>query len=139
MPRSARRPYGAVALLAATLAASPAWPQESSSIATADELDAALEQRSTRAERDLATVRALLERDEVRQAAEATGLELEQASAAIALLEPQELEMLSETAQLLDASLVGGQAPVVSGRTGTHFPFLYVGILLAIIVVFLFT
>lgn len=128
----------AAAILTTLLGVSPALAGESASIATPADLDAALEAHGDRFARDLSSARALLQRDDVRLAAGAAGLDLREVSAALALLEPHELEELNAAAALLDASLAGGQAPVVSGGTGSHFPLLYVAILLAIVAVFLF-
>lgn len=138
MLRSARRSHAVAVLLASILAASPVLAEEEYSIASAAEMDTALEARRARAADGLATVRALLEREDVRQLAGKAGVELRDVSAALTLLEPDELEELAATAALLDASLAGGQAPAVSGGTGSNFPILYVVVLLAIVAVFVF-
>jgi len=111
MPRHARASTPVAVFLALAVATSPAVAETAPSITSAAGLDAALAARSERSAETLATVKELLDRDDVRLAARAAGLE---------------------------PALSGGQAPIVKGGTGSNFPILYALILLALVAVLIF-
>lgn len=71
--------------------------------------------RSEAAQR--AAIRSVLDREEVRSAAEASGIDLVEAREAVATLEGDELDRVATRASELDRALAGGDGTVVIGTT----------------------
>jgi hypothetical protein len=86
---------------------------DTSAVRTTD-LDAAL--ASTVSQEDAAReqVRALLAREDVRALAEAAGLDLRRADAAVATLDGEELQRVTENVAAADEALAGGKSITIS-------------------------
>jgi hypothetical protein len=85
----------------------------SSGITSQAELEGALAKSLDREDAQRDSIRALLQRDEVRGLAAANGLDLHRAEAAVATLDGDELATVSAQAAQVDAQLAGGD-PIVS-------------------------
>ena len=81
------------------------------------EIQATIDQQIDQADADRQAVQTMLQRAEVRQVAEAAGLDLAQASAAAAVLSGPELVKMAAQAREFNASLVGGDSKVVLTTT----------------------
>lgn len=64
-----------------------------------------------------AAIRSVLDREEVRSAAEASGIDLVEAREAVAALEGDELDRVAARAGAVDRALAGGHGTVVIGTT----------------------
>lgn len=103
----------AILALALTLVLPGLAAADDSAVRSAD-LDAALAASSLQDDAARQQVRALLARDEVRVLAEAAGLDLRHADAAVATLEGEELQQLAQHAAAADRELTGGTAIALS-------------------------
>lgn len=79
-----------------------------------DDLDAALVSSMLQKDETRERVRQFLARDEVQKLAEASGLDLRQADDAVAALDDQELQQISQLLAQADGALSGGQAITIS-------------------------
>jgi hypothetical protein len=86
---------------------------DTSTVQTAD-LDAALAATALQEDAAREQVRALLAREDVRALAEAAGLDLRRADAAVATLDGEELQRVVEHAVAADEALAGGQSITIS-------------------------
>ncbi len=85
-------------------------PQASS----AQSLSAIAAEHAAKKQADRQMILGVLDRDEVRKAAEATGLPLDKARAAVATLDGQELAQAAAQAQQVNNALAGGQTITLS-------------------------
>lgn len=102
--------------LAALLLAGPAESQEEHAV-TGAELEALVLERTEAAEADRTALRELLRHPRVRAVAEAVGLDVRRAEAAVEVLEPAEVERLAPRARELDRALAGGASTIVISTT----------------------
>jgi len=105
-------------------------------VVTAADLDLALAERVSRADRSREVVLGLLRRPEIRKLAEGMGLDLQHAEAAVGSLEDQDLEWLAGVAAQVQSDLAGGAAP--QPGTGQYNFILYGLALVALILVLIF-
>ena len=106
-----------VAVLLMVLTAMPRIHAQSSHAAPQSALDSALQQHvaSTDAERE--AVLRVLARSEVKSVAEKAGIDLRQATSAVATLGGAELSQVAAQAQQVEQALAGGQSRVVISTT----------------------
>jgi hypothetical protein len=86
---------------------------DTSAVRTAD-LDGALTASTAQEDAAREQVRALLAREDVRELAEAAGLDLRRAEAAVAALSDEELQRVVQQAAAADKTLAGGQMITIS-------------------------
>jgi len=106
------------------------------SVVTAADLDQALAERVSRADRSREAVLGLLRRPEIRRMAEGVGLDLQRAEAAVGSLEDQDIEWLAGAAAQVESDLSGGVPP--QPGTGQYMPILYGLALVVLILVLIF-
>jgi hypothetical protein len=80
-------------------------------------LDRVLATRVMHADADRLAIRALLEREQVREIAAGAGIDITRASAAVATLDGAELQQLAGQARAVDEALAGGQGTVTLKTT----------------------
>ena len=80
-------------------------------------LDQAVATHAQRADADRLAVRRLLERQQVRELAARTGIDIKRAEAAVATLDGAELRDIAEQARTVDDSLAGGQSKITLSTT----------------------
>jgi hypothetical protein len=80
-------------------------------------LDRVLATRVVQADADRLAIRALLEREQVREIAAGAGIDIARASAAVATLDGAELQQLAGQARAVDEALAGGQGTVTLKTT----------------------
>jgi hypothetical protein len=131
------RTFLAATLGVAAFVVSPAWADgPGESVVSRSDLASALAERASQDEASRQALLSLLGRPEVREMAEGMGLDEVRASAAVAALDGDELQVLAGLAEQVDLELAGGQGVgTMSGGTGHHFPFLYVLAIVAIVLV----
>lgn len=95
----------------------PRVQAQASHTASQSAIDAALQQHVATAAADRADVLRVLANAEVKAVAEKAGLDLRQATTAVASLEGQELAQLAAQARQVDQALAGGQSRVVISTT----------------------
>lgn len=104
-------------LIAAFACAAVPASAKDSHIATASDLQAAIENSMTQEQADHAAINLLLERPAVAKVAGAAGIELQRAKGAAALLSGAELQQIAAEARRIDAGLVGGDSTIVISTT----------------------
>jgi hypothetical protein len=118
----------ATLILAFSAASQPAWAQQGpSKVIDRAEMDQVLAAKVASDEGSRATIRALLERAEVRSIADEVGLDLRRAEGAVSTLQGPELDRVASQASAANDMLAGGQNIKIS----------LVAILLIIIIVIL--
>lgn len=101
-------------LVFALMMALPALGVADTSAVRSSDLDAALAASASQEDVAREQVKALLARDDVRAMAEAAGLDLRRADAAVATLDGEELQRVAQHAVAADEALAGGQAITIS-------------------------
>jgi hypothetical protein len=104
----------AMTLACALMMAVPGAAIADTSAVHVSEMDAALAATALQEEAAREQVRTLLAREEVRTLAEAAGLDLQSAEAAVATLDGEELQRVVEHAAAADEALAGGQSITIS-------------------------
>ena len=108
-------------VLAVFLSVSLALPvgarAQQSSVVDQAMLDRVLATRVMQADADRLAIRALLEREQVREIAAGAGIDITRASAAVATLDGAELQQLAGQARVVDEALAGGQGTVTLKTT----------------------
>lgn len=92
----------------------PAVGMADTSAVDSAELDAALASSVLQGDEVRDQVRQLLARDDVRNLAETSGLDLRRADAAVATLDGEELQEVAQLAAQADEALAGGQTITIS-------------------------
>jgi len=105
-----------LAVLMAVLFIVPAARAQSHVIGKAA-LDQAVQQRVTQEQADRDAIRALLQREDVREVASKAGLSLEQAAAGVEMLHGDALGDLASQARQVQNDLAGGASTVVISTT----------------------
>lgn len=90
---------------------------QSAHVAAQAQLDAAVQEQVSGADRDRDTVRSFLERSEVKEIAGKAGIDLRGAETAVATLDPSDLALLGAKARSADEALAGGQSKVTISTT----------------------
>jgi hypothetical protein len=103
-----------VVLALGLIVAFPGVTPADTSVVGAGDLDAALASSVLQEDAARARVKNLLARDEVRTLAEASGLDLRRADAAVAVLDGEELQDVARMAAEADGALAGGQNITIS-------------------------
>jgi hypothetical protein len=98
----------------ALVMALPGLGAADSSVIRSSDLDAALAASAHQEDAAREQVRTLLAREDVRALAEAAGLDLRRADAAVATLDSEELQRVAQHAAAADEALAGGQAITIS-------------------------
>jgi len=119
----------AVLMIPVLLLAAPAFAQQARVVDPAA-LQQAIADKVAGDEAQRATVRRVLDRDDVRQLASRLGLDVQRASTAVGTLSGSDLQQASQYAGDLEASLAGGATTVVISLT-TLLLILIIVILLA--------
>lgn len=104
------------ALLLLLLLAPPVFAQDAHVVAP-EEMDGMVAERSQAADADRATLRAFLERPEVRRAGAVAGIDLRKAESAVAVLSEEDARRLADRALELDKALAGGSDVIVISTT----------------------
>jgi hypothetical protein len=105
-----------LAIILAVLLMAPA-AQAQSHVIGKSALAQAVQERVSQDQADREAIRALLQREEVRQVALKAGLSLEKAQAAVSTLQGQELNQIAAQARQIDNTLAGGASTVVISTT----------------------
>ena len=105
-----------LAVVLSTMLAVPA-ARAQSHVISASALDAAVQERVSQQESDRDAIRALLQRDEVRQIAAQAGISLEKAQAAVSTLDGETLRDMASQARAVHGDLAGGASTVVISTT----------------------
>ena len=112
-----RTPTTVLAILLTLTAAAPQLHAQSTHVAPQAMLDAAIQQHvdDTTAQRE--AVLKVLERDEVKAVAGRVGIDLTNATTAVASLQGEKLAAAAQQAQQVDQALAGGASTVVISTT----------------------
>jgi hypothetical protein len=92
-------------------------------------LDRAIAAHLQRTDADRRTIRGLLERQQVRELADRTGIDIKRAEAAVATLDGPELRELAEQVRVVENSLAGGSSVTLSTTT------IIIGLLILILII----
>ena len=95
-------------------------------------LDKAVQERVAREQADREAIKALLQRQEVREIAGQAGLSIDKAIAGASMLQGEELRQLAAQAQQIDDTLAGGQSTLVISTTTIIIILLLVILIVAI-------
>lgn len=106
-----------VAVLSVVFTAVPRLHAQTSHTAPQAAIDAALQQHAQSVAADRQAVLRVLERSEVKSVAEKAGIDLRQATGAVATLDGEELSQVVAQAQQVEQALAGGQSRVVISTT----------------------
>lgn len=106
-----------VAVLSVVFTAVPRLHAQTSHTAPQSAIDAALMQHAQSVAADRQAVLRVLERSEVKSVAEKAGIDLRQATGAVATLDGEELSQVVAQAQQVEQALAGGQSRVVISTT----------------------
>lgn len=106
-----------VALLVVVTALSPVMSAQERHVIDSAAMAAAVSQHAASQDADRATVREALNRAEVRQVAEKTGIDLARLTAAVDTLSGADLERAADAARQVNDSLVGGASTIVISTT----------------------
>jgi hypothetical protein len=108
---------------------SPALAQ-STHAAPQSALDAALQRHVSSAAADRQDVQRVLEHPQVKAVAQQAGLDLRDASSAVATLDPQELSRIASQARQVEQALAGGQSRITISTTA-----IIIGLLVLILII----
>src|SRR5262249_1842997 len=106
-----------VAVILCVLVAVPGASAQTPHVASQGTLDAAVQDRVIAAERDRDTVRAFLQRDDVKAIAGKAGIDIARAETAVATLDGAELATLAAQARQAEQGLAGGASSVTISTT----------------------
>jgi len=108
-----RKKLAVVVLVAAFLAkASPSWAQQSPAVVDRAGVDQALAEKVSSDESARDSIRALLERDDVKAMAEGAGLDVRRAASAVSTLEGKDLQRVASQAAAANELLAGGDVTI---------------------------
>ena len=112
-----RTSVSVVAILLMVLTAVPRLQAQSTHTAPQSAIDAALQQHAAASAGDREAVLRVLNHAEVKAVAERAGIDLRQATSAVATLDGEQLAQVAAQAQQVEQALAGGQSRVVISTT----------------------
>ena len=112
-----RTSVSVVAILLMVLTAGPRLQAQSTHAAPQSAIDAALQQHAAASAGDREAVLRVLNHAEVKAVAERAGIDLRQATSAVATLDGEQLAQVAAQAQQVEQALAGGQSRVVISTT----------------------
>jgi ferritin-like metal-binding protein YciE len=116
-------------VLSCTFFATPALAQQSH-IAEPSVIDARVAAKAAETAEQRATIERLLDRKQVREIAERTGIDMSSVEAAVSTLDGEELAEVASQAQKVDDTLAGGASTVTISTTA-----IIIGLLILILII----